>query len=271
MTDMPKTVDATLTLEDRVATLTFKRDDVRNALTGTALVADIIATAHWASRCEAVSVVILTGAGSAFSAGGNIKEMRDREGTFAGDVREVQRQYRMGIQQLPLALETTEVPLIAAVNGPAVGAGFDLACMCDLRIGCPDTLFGETFINLGLIAGDGGGWFLQRLVGYQRAAELSFTGRLVKAEEAKALGLLLEVVARQDLISRTRQIAQQIAAKPPQTLRFTKRLLKTAQRTELRDFLDLSACFQGICHHTVDHREALSAFLDKRSGVYQGR
>ena len=269
--EIPQTEDARLELTDRIATLTFQRDDVRNALTGTTLVADIITTIEWANRCEAVSVIILTGAGSAFSAGGNIKEMRDREGTFAGDVRAIQRHYRLGIQHLPLALETAEVPVVAAVNGPAVGAGFDLACMCDLRIGCPESLFGETFINLGLIPGDGGAWFLQRLVGYHRAAELSLTGRLVKAEEARALGLLLEVVPGSELMTKTRELAQRIAAKPPQTVRFTKRLLKTAQRTELRDLLDLSACYQGICHHTGDHHEAVAAFLEKRPSRYQGR
>jgi len=271
MPDLPQLQDASLTLENRVAVLTFQRDDVRNALTGTALVADIVTAIQWANRDEAVAVLILTGAGSAFSAGGNIKEMRDRTGTFGGTTLEIQRQYRQGIQTIPLAMHSAEIPLLAAVNGPAVGAGCDLACMCDIRIGSTQAMLGETFINLGIIPGDGGAWFLQRLVGYQRAAELTFTGRLVKAAEAKEIGLLLEVVEPAELLPRARELAAAIAAKPPQTVRFTKRLMKLAQRLELPDFLDLCACFQALCHHTDDHIEAVNAFLEKRAGNYKGK
>ncbi|MCP5407586.1 MAG: enoyl-CoA hydratase/isomerase family protein [Chromatiaceae bacterium] len=271
MNQLPQLKDALLSIEGRVATLTLNRDDVRNALTGTALVNDLVETVDWVNREEEVSVLVLTGAGSAFSAGGNIKEMRDRSGAFAGDVLEVQRRYRQGIQNIPLAMHRAEVPVIAAVNGPAVGAGFDLACMCDLRIASSDALFGETFINLGIIPGDGGAWFLQRLTGYQRAAELTLTGRLVKADEALELGLVLEVTAPDYLLTRATDLAAKIAAKPPQTVRLTKRLLKLAQRQELPDFLDLCACFQGMCHNTEDHVEAVKAFLEKREGNYFGR
>ncbi len=268
---LPQLQDASLILEERVAILTLQRDDVRNALTGTALVSDIVTTIQWANRDAAVSVLILTGAGSAFSAGGNIKEMRDRTGTFGGTVLDIQRQYRQGIQNMPLALHSAEIPLIAAVNGPAVGAGCDLTCMCDIRIGSTKAVLGETFSNLGIIPGDGGAWFLQRLIGYQRAAELTLTGRLVKAAEAKEMGLLLDVVEPDELIPRARALAADIATKPPQTVRFTKRLLKLAQRMELPDFLDFCACFQGMCHHTEDHSEALNAFLEKRPGKYTGK
>ena len=271
MNQLPQLKDALLSVEGRVATLTLNRDDVRNALTGTALVNDLVETVDWVNREEEVSVLVLTGAGSAFSAGGNIKEMRDRSGAFAGDVLEVQRRYRQGIQNIPLAMHRAEVPVIAAVNGPAVGAGFDLACMCDLRIASGDALFGETFINLGIIPGDGGAWFLQRLIGYQRAAELTLTGRLVKADEALELGLVLEVTAPDHLLTHATDLAAKIAAKPPQTVRLTKRLLKLAQRQELPDFLDVCACFQGMCHNTEDHVEAVKAFLEKREGNYFGR
>ncbi len=271
MSEVPQLRDATLKTEGRVATLTLNRDDLRNALTGTALVDDIVDTLDWVNREEDVSVLVLTGAGSAFSAGGNIKEMRDRSGAFAGNVLEVQRRYRQGIQKIPLAMHRAEVPVIAAVNGPAIGAGFDLACMCDLRIASDRALFGETFINLGIIPGDGGAWFLQRLIGYQKAAELTLTGRLVKAEEALTLGIVLEVMAPEELLHRAQIVAAEIAAKPPQTVRLTKRLLKMAQRQELADFLDLSACFQGMCHNTEDHLEAVKAFLEKRQGSYHGR
>jgi len=267
---LPLLTDATLELDDRVATLTFRRNDVRNALTGTTLVDDMLAAICWANRSPDVSVMIITGDGAAFSSGGNVKEMQERRGTFAGSTIQIQENYRRGIQQLPLALHTAEIPLIAAVNGPAVGAGLDLACMCDLRIASRTALAGETFINLGIIPGDGGAWFLQRLIGYQRAAELTLTGRMLTAEEAVQLGLFLEVVEPDALLPRARELARQMAAKPPRAVRLTKRLLKLAQRTELNDFLDLCAAFQAMAHHTDDHLEAVSAFLEKRSGTYTG-
>jgi enoyl-CoA hydratase/carnithine racemase len=268
---LPELVDSTLEVAGRVAILTFQRDDVRNALTGTALVEDILRTVSWTESEKNISVLILTGAGSAFSSGGNVKEMQERVGTFAGSAIEIQEQYRRGIQQLPLALHKAEIPIIAAVNGPAIGAGFDLACMCDLRIASTKAVIGETFINLGIIPGDGGAWFLQRLVGYQRAAEMTLTGRLLQADEAKQLGLFLDVVAPEELLPTARELAARIAAKPPQAVRLTKRLLKQSQRMDLPDFLDLSASFQAMAHHTADHREAVSAFLEKRDGSYSGR
>ena len=269
-TPVPSLQDAELTLENRVATLTFMRDDVRNALTGTALIDDIVATVDWVNSRREVSVLIITGAGKAFSSGGNIKEMRDRQGTFGGRAAEIQEQYRHGIQRIPLAMQRIEVPTIAAINGPAVGAGFDLCTMCDIRLGCPDTLLGETFINLGIIPGDGGAWFLQRAVGYQRAAELTLTGRLINAEEALQYDLLLEVVASDQLLVRARELAAAIAGKPPRTVRMTRRLLQAAQRMELRDLLDMSAGLQAISHQTDDHREAVAAFLDKRPASFSG-
>lgn len=267
---VPSLRESRLELDGRVALLTFQRDDVRNALTGTALVDDLLQTAAWVETEKDVSVLILTGEGAAFCSGGNVKEMQERSGTFAGSAIQIQEQYRRGIQQVPLALHRLEIPLIAAVNGPAIGAGFDLACMCDLRIASCRATVGETFVNLGIIPGDGGAWFLQRLVGFQRAAELTFSGRLVKADEALQLGLFLEVVEPEDLMPRVRELAGQMAAKPPQALRLAKRLMKLAQRTELPDFLDVCASFQAMAHHTADHQEAVSAFLEKREGNYRG-
>lgn len=268
---LPQLTDASLELNRRVALLTLQRDDVRNALTGTTLVEDIIATLDWCNRSGDVSVLVLTGAGKAFSAGGNVKEMRDRQGIFSGSVQQIQDNYRRGIQRLPLAMHACEIPLIAAVNGPAIGAGMDLACMCDLRLGSTSALFGETFANLGIIPGDGGAWFLPRVLGQQRAAELIFSGRLVKAEEAKEIGLLLEVTGEEELLPRANQLAGEIAAKPPQALRLAKRLLKAGQRQELPDFLDLCASYQGMCHHSEDHLEAVNAFLEKRPPVFKGQ
>ena len=268
MTALPQLKDAALEVEGRIATLVFKRDDVRNALTSTDLVSDIAAALAWAQADAEVSVMIMTGEGSAFSAGGNIKTMGERA---KGPPFELQQNYRKGIQRLPLALEQFDVPVIAAVNGPAIGAGFDLCNMCDIRIGSTNAQFGETFVNLGIIPGDGGSWFLTRLLGYQRAAELTLTGRIIKAEEALALGILLEVTPPEELLARAKKLAAKIAAKPPQAVRYAKRLLKLSQRQGLEEHLDVCSAFQAICHKTEDHQEALAAFFEKRSGVFKGR
>jgi enoyl-CoA hydratase/carnithine racemase len=270
MSSQPELTDALLRRDGRVATLTLNRDDVRNELTGTRLVDDICRTVDWVNTDLDISVLILTGAGRAFSAGGNVKDIRDRRGIFDGNPARISDNYRRTIQRMTLALHGVEVPVIAAVNGPGVGAGFDLACMCDIRLGTPAARFGETFVNLGLIPGDGGAWFLQRLVGYQRAAELTFSGRIIDAQEALQLGLLLEIVAPEALLARATELASDYAAKPPQALRMSKRLLKAAQRLELGDLLDLSASYQASCHHTQDHRRAMDAMLDQTGAEYRG-
>ena len=259
---IPKLIDATLSVQDKVALLTLNRHDIRNALTGSHLVDDIVATARWVNTTSDVSVLVITGAGSSFSAGGNIHDMANRAGDFAGDVAEVEERYRRGIQRIPLAMQDVEIPIIAAVNGPAIGAGFDLANMADIRLASKDAKFGETFLNLGIIPGDGGAWFMQRLIGYQRAFELTLTGRIIKADEAYELGIVLEVLEAVDLLPRTLDLARQIARQPHKATRLTKRLLKIAPRMELGDFLSLCACFQGMCHNEIEHLDAVSRLIN---------
>ena len=269
MTTPPTLKDAALEFTGRVAVLTLNRDDVRNALTGTGLVDDICATLEWTQASPEVSALILTGGGSAFSAGGNIKMMRER--AMTSSAAEMEHFYRHGIQRIPRAMNAAEVALIAAVNGPAIGAGCDLANMCDIRVGSTRAQFVETFVNLGIMAGDGGSWFLQRAVGTQRAAELTLTGRIVKAEEARDIGILLEVTEPDRLLPRAREIAAQIAAKPPLAVRYAKRALRLAQQQGLEEHLESCASFQGALQKTEDHLEALAAFFDKRNGVFKGK
>ena len=266
----PAVTNCTLEIQGRTALLAFDRHDVRNALTGTKILEDLLAVTAWINRSRAVSVLVLTGNGSAFSAGGNVKDMRDRSGDFEGPVQDIEHAYRHGIQRMPRAISNLDVPVIAAVNGPAIGAGCDLACMCDIRIGGDSARFAESFVNLGIIPGDGGAWFLPRVVGMQRAAEMTFTGRTVGAEEALAVGLLLEVVPDDALRHRALELAATIAAKPPVTLRYAKRLMRMAQSMPLDQFLDSCAVYQGVAHQTDDHHEALAAFFEKRPGVYHG-
>ncbi|MGO2414323.1 MULTISPECIES: enoyl-CoA hydratase-related protein [Cobetia] len=262
-TSLPPLQDSQLQLDKGVAVLTLSRHDVRNALTGTALVEDILRVADWVNQCDAVGALVITGGGSAFSAGGNVQDMAQRRGDFAGDAAEVAARYRRGIQRMPRAVLGIEVPVIAAVNGPAIGAGFDLANMCDIRLASDRARFGETFLNLGLIPGDGGAWLLQRLIGYQRACELTFSGRIVAAEEALTLGIVLDVCAEDALMPRALEMAGQMARQPRLATRLTKRLMRRAPDMGLDDFLDLCASFQGQCHQDPEHHAAVAALLAK--------
>lgn len=213
-----------------------------------------------------VKVVILTGAGSAFCAGGNVKDFRDKRGLAAGSGMDVRDNYRRGIQRIPLAFHRLDVPTIAAVNGPAIGAGCDLACMADIRIASEKASFAESFVKLGLIPGDGGAWLLQRVVGYARAAEMSFTGELVDAQAALAMGLVSRVVPHAALLAEANALAERIAANPGQALRMTKRLMREAQTSRLDSILELSAAYQALTHGSAEHDGAVAAFLDGRKG-----
>jgi enoyl-CoA hydratase/carnithine racemase len=251
----------TFELAGRVGTLILNRPDLRNALTDAAMLEEIleaIATAE-----ASAGVLVVTGSGTAFSSGGNIKDMRDRVGLFAGTPEEMVEGYRDTVQRLTRAMASTDLVTIAAVNGPAVGAGFDLALGCDLRIGSTHASFAHTFVDLGIIPGDGGAWLLPRVVGWQRAAELAFTARRVDATEALAAGILLEVVSPTELMARAMDLATQIAAKPAHSVRLTKRLLRHARQMDLEGFLDLSAAFQAIAHHTEAHLDAVKKFSTK--------
>ena len=156
-----------------VLSLTMNSPDTRNALTGDEQFEDFVAVCKEINDDKSIRAVVLTGAGSAFCAGGNVKDMRDRTGMFSGDPFDQAEAYRSGIQKIPRAINSLTVPIIAAVNGPAVGAGCDLATMCDIRIASEAALFAESFVKLGLIPGDGGAWFLPRAVGVSNANYMS--------------------------------------------------------------------------------------------------
>ena len=264
--------EVTFEVNDRVAVLTLNRPDIRNIISHEPMIADIERACARVNADMGISCLIITGAGPAFSAGGNVKDMVDRADMFGGSPVEVARGYRYGIQRIPLAVESVEVPTICAVNGPAIGAGCDLTFMCDIRIAAEEAKFGETFVNLGIVPGDGGAYFLPRALGAQKAAEMIFTGRLIGAKEALAAGLVLAVVPAAQLLPAAMELAQEMGRKPPHTLRLAKVLYRQGLRaTNLRDFLDTCAAFQAMCHHTEDHLEAVRALLERRTGTYKGR
>ncbi len=246
-----------------IVTLTMNAPEVRNALTGNTAVDEFVAAVERINADKSVRVMILTGAGTVFSSGGNVKDMK----RFTGDgisSAEIVKWYRGGIQRLPLALHKLEVPSIAAVNGAAIGAGCDLACMCDLRIASTNASFAESFIRVGLIPGDGGAWLLPRVVGLSKAMEMSFTGDAVKADEALAIGLVSRMVEPDALLREAGALAARIARNPGSTLRLTKRLLREGQHQRLDSLLELSAALQSVAHKTPAHAEAVNAFIEKR-------
>jgi enoyl-CoA hydratase/carnithine racemase len=183
---------------------------------------------------------------------------------------EIRQDYRRGIQQLPLALFNLEVPVIAAVNGAAIGAGLDLACMCDIRIASERAKFAESFVRLGIIPGDGGAWLLPRIVGLSRAAELTFTGQTIDAQQALDWNLVSRVVPHDALLATARGLAQAIVANPPHAVRLAKRLLREGMHCRLDTLLEMSAAYQALSHQTADHREAVAAFIEKRSPAFHG-
>lgn len=244
-----------------VVTLTLNRPEERNALSTQAQWDELVDCCAAVRADESVKVVILTGAGTAFSAGGNVKDMRDKKGIAAGTPYQIAQGYAGGIQRIPLALHQLDVPTIAAVNGAAIGAGCDLACMCDIRIASDKAKFAESFVKLGIIPGDGGAWLLQRAIGYQRAAELSFTGDTIDAQAALAMGLVMRVVAPEALMPAAKELAGRIAANSGPALRMAKRLLRQAQTSRLDETLQLSAALQALAHHTTEHDAAVAAFF----------
>ena len=221
-----------------IVTLTMNQPDTRNILTGNSAVDEFVAACARINADMSVRVVIVTGSGPAFSAGGNLKDMRRY---FEQDIDpvKIRQEYRNGIQRLPIALYNLEVPTIAAVNGMAIGAGCDLACMCDILIASDNASFAESFIKVGIVPGDGGAWFLPRTVGRSRAAEMAFTGDSIDAAEALACGLVSRVVPAADLTAEAQRLAGRIAVNPGQTLRMTKRLLREGEHSRLESPLEI--------------------------------
>ncbi|MBK0399564.1 crotonase/enoyl-CoA hydratase family protein [Limibaculum sp. M0105] len=257
--------------DGHVVTLTFNMPETRNALTDHDLCDAIVEAMGRINADQTVRCAIVTGAGKAFSSGGNLKHMKEKHGTFAGDAVSVKDGYRKGIQRVARAMWECEVPLIAAVNGPSYGAGCDTTCLCDIRIASTAATFAENFVNVGLISGDGGAWLLPRQVGLSRAAEMTFTADPVDAETALAWGLVSRVVEPGELLPEARRLAARIARNPPRQLRMAKRLLREGLNTRLDTILELAAAYQGACHQTEDHGEAVDALLEKRQPRFSGR
>jgi enoyl-CoA hydratase/carnithine racemase len=252
-----------------VVTLTMNHPEQRNPLTGNTAVAEFLAAFDRIHADDSVRCVILTGNGPSFSAGGNIHEMKRQAGPEVSEM-QIRRDYRHGIQRMALALFNLEVPVIAAINGHALGAGLDLACLCDIRIASEKAKFAESFVKLGIIPGDGGAWLLPRTIGLERAAEMAFTGDTIDAQQALAWNLVSRVVPHDQLMDAARALAGRIVVNASHALRLAKRLMREGLHSRLDSVLELSAVFQAVSHKAADHAEAVNAFLEKRAPKFSG-
>lgn len=250
--------------------LTLNNPEQSNAIT-LPMIDSLCRVARHADFDPEIRVIVVTGAGKNFCSGGDVKAMQERSGMFQGESDELRRRYMHGIQQISRTLEELSTPLIAMVNGAAIGAGCDLAMMCDLRIGTHTTKFGETFTKIGLVPGDGGTFFLQRVVGYAKAMEMSLTGDIYEGAQAKDFGLMQFLVNEEELLAQTESLATKVAKNAPIAQQMTKKALKISYLHDLGTSLDLLASFQGITQRTQDHFEALAAAKEKRQPQFKGQ
>jgi enoyl-CoA hydratase/carnithine racemase len=252
-------------VQENVATVTLNGPHNRNALTKE-MAEGLRDTVSAINANADIRCVILTGAKGAFCAGGDLSDMRS---LIERDVRpyDVANHYKNSIQIPPRTLHDLAVPSIAAVNGVAIGAGCDMALMCDMRIASEAAVFAESFAHVGLVSGDGGAWFLPRVVGLAKAYELTFTGDKIDAAEALRLGMVSQVVAADGLADAAQALAQKIARHPAHALRMSKRLLRDSLEVSLSTSLEMAAMMQAMAQSTPSHRMVVMPSADKdRSG-----
>jgi enoyl-CoA hydratase/carnithine racemase len=244
--------DLILKYEDNSLWITLDNPKMSNAYTDI-MISYLVETLERADEDNTIRCIIITGTGKHFCAGGDVKAMQTQTGMFAGNPNELRERYKRGIQKIPLCFERLSTPVIAMINGAAIGAGLDLACMCDIRIANDKAKFGETFVKLGLIPGDGGTYFLQRVVGFSKAMELTLTGDVINSSTALDIGLINYEVGADSLLSTTQNIVKKIINNAPIAVQMAKRSMLSAYRSDLQTSLDMLSAFQGIGQRTDDH------------------
>jgi 2-(1,2-epoxy-1,2-dihydrophenyl)acetyl-CoA isomerase len=255
--------DLRVEVADAVATLTLDRPDALNSLT-VPLKDELARTIRSLGRDAAVRAVVLTGAGRAFCAGQDLRERLEPDAApLAAEVRE-------RYAPIILAMRRLEKPIIGAINGVAAGAGASLAFACDIRIAAEESSFILAFGRVGLVPDSGATWFLPRLIGASRAAELTMTTDPLSAADAERIGLVSRVVPGPSLLEEAHALAARLAAGAPVALGLTKRALNRAFGATLEDQLEYEAILQGIAGATADHAEGVAAFVEKRKPAFRG-
>ncbi len=253
--------------KNHIASITLNRPDQMNAFSGLMRqeIAEVVETICGDSD---VRVIIITGAGKAFCVGGDVKEFasgrsKGLENTASNE--------RPAMSKIVLALNRVEKPVVAAVNGAAVGGGVNLALACDVRIASEKARFGQVFVRRGLHTDWGGIYFLPRLVGYAKAAELIFSGEVIDAQEALKIGMVNKVVPHEQLLDATYELAAKMAKSAPIPVAFAKRGLQNFYKWDLAAALDYEAYVLGITTRSEDFKEGVKAFLEKREPEFNGK
>ena len=260
--------DATLHYEvsEGIATITLDNPTRKNAFT-LGMIDDWADALRAAADDDEVRVVVLTGVGDAFCSGIDLSVLQAVEDVPLAR----KRMLTHGVHKVARAVEALDKPLVCALNGVAVGAGLDMALMCDMRFMGRSARLSEGYIKVGLVPGDGGAWFLPRLVGPAKALELLLTGDFVEAEEALRIGMVNRVYDDAELQERTREFAAQLAAMSPVAVAVIKRTVQQSAAIDLRTSLDLISSHMAVVQSTDDYREAQTAFAERRPGRFTGR
>jgi enoyl-CoA hydratase/carnithine racemase len=252
-------------LDGGVLTLTLARPDARNALS-LSLIKELTAALHEAETQKAARCLVITGKGSAFCAGGDIKEMKERAGKAVATKERLQG----GLNKIAHSIFNMEKPVVAKVNGDAAGAGFNLALACDIVYAADTARFHASFIKVALIPDVGGSWTLPRRVGLHRAKEMLFLGESVAAADAEKMGLINRAVPAAQLDTFVNGIAHTLAAQPTKTIGLAKRAMHRGLASTFEEALEHEAYAQGYCFSTADHVEGTEAFFEKRPPNFKG-
>jgi enoyl-CoA hydratase/carnithine racemase len=253
-------------VDNSVATITLDRPERKNAFT-LPMIDAWVECLRSARSDDSVRVVVVTGAGDSFCSGVDLSVLEAVEATPLGRKKMLMDR----IHQVALAVDDLDKPVIAAMRGAAVGAGLDMALLCDMRIAGRSARLSEGYIKVGLVPGDGGAWLLPRLVGPAKAMELLLTGDFVDADEALRLGMVNHVVDDESVLETAHSLAGRIAAAPPVQIAMIRRLVRQSERVDLRTHFDLVSSHFGVVTSLSDYEEAGRAFREKRPGEYEGR
>jgi 2-(1,2-epoxy-1,2-dihydrophenyl)acetyl-CoA isomerase len=257
--------DLTYSCENGIGTVTLSRADAANAYSS-GMITSLETVLRVVETDDSVRVLVLTGAGKTFSAGGDLKDMAAATGMFAGSPAELHKQYEQGLHRLALAFDRLSKPIVAAINGHAIGGGLTLACLCDIRVCSAEARLGSTFVKVGLVPADGCTYVLPRTIGFSRALELMLTGRIIDAQEAHSIGLVDHVVPAGEVLARAHATAAMIAEAPAIAVQLTKRACYSAARLGLAPSLELVAGYQAIAQRTDEHFQAVERLLTRPAG-----
>ncbi|WP_345815744.1 enoyl-CoA hydratase-related protein [Paraburkholderia sp. PREW-6R] len=258
-------------LQEAILTITLNHPEDGNALTVamTEALSDELERIN--SRRDIRCVLLRSSSAKHFCTGGNVKDMQSGTDLMDGSVADIRDRLHDSLHRITRALSNMEIPTVCAVNGTAVGAGFDLSLMCDIRIAGQSAVFAESFLRLGLVSGIGGAWFLSRIVGPAKALELSLTSQFIDADEAYRLGIVTKVVPSDKLDAEALELARRVCAHPPRAARMAKNLVRESAESSLSVALELAASMQAILLAGHEHKEAVTRFNTSKTAQKENR